>query len=153
MDTTKLTAVVGLLIALSAASERLVEIIKGFVPWLNTEKPDAATEGHRKATLQILAVVAGIGTTLLAKPSIPSELLPSGKLSFIALGLLASGGSGLWNSVLTYLLEIKNIKENLAKVSAEKADMAKKITANVANNSIDKAVAADSLGKLAAVSS
>jgi len=150
MDTTKLVAVVGLLIALSAASERLVEIIKGFVPWLNTEQDDARKEGHRKATLQILAVGAGIGTTVLARPSIPSELMPSGFWSFIALGLLASGGSGLWNSVLTYLLELKNIKENLAIVSEKKADLAKEITANVANGSVDKAVAADALGKLAA---
>lgn len=150
MDTTKLVAVVGLLIALSAASERFVEIIKGFAPSLNTEESDARKEGYRKAKLQILAVFAGIITTLLARPSIPSELMPSGPWSFIALGLLASGGSGLWNSVLTYLLEIKNIKENLATVSAEKADMAKRITANVANNSVDRALAADSLGKLAA---
>jgi hypothetical protein len=35
MDTTKLTTVISLLIALSIASERLVDIIKGLVPWLN----------------------------------------------------------------------------------------------------------------------
>jgi hypothetical protein len=34
MDTTKLTTVISLLIALSIASERLVDIIKGLVPWL-----------------------------------------------------------------------------------------------------------------------
>lgn len=148
MGTTNLVAVVGLLVALSAASERFVEIIKGFVPSLNTERDTPEKEGYRKATLQILAVVAGILTTFLARPSIPPELMPSGKLSFIALGLLASGGSGLWNSVLTYLLEIKNIKENLATVSKKQADLAEAITANVANGSLDKAAAADALGKL-----
>jgi hypothetical protein len=149
MDTTKLVAIVGLLVALSAASERLVEIIKGLSGWLNDEKADPVKERQRKAALQFLAVLAGIGTTLLARPSIPAELLPKGMLSFVALGLLASGGSGLWNSVLTYLLEIKNIKENMAAVSAKKAEMAKTITAEAAtNDNIDTMAAADALAKL-----
>ena len=114
MDTTQLTAIVGLLIALSVASERLVEIIKGIVPSLNKENSDATKEGRRRAVLQVLAVLAGIVTAFLAKPTIPDGIIPAtatGVWPVLALGLLASGGSGFWNSVLTYVTKVKDIKK------------------------------------------
>ncbi len=40
MDVNKLTAIVTILITLSIASERLVEIIKGFIPFLNADTLD-----------------------------------------------------------------------------------------------------------------
>jgi hypothetical protein len=40
MDASKLYAVVSLLVGLSVASERLVEIVKGLVPWLNQARDD-----------------------------------------------------------------------------------------------------------------
>lgn len=43
MDATHLASIVGLLIALSIASERLVEIIKGVIPALNIKR-----EGPKK---------------------------------------------------------------------------------------------------------
>jgi hypothetical protein len=106
-----LPTIITLLIALSVASERLVEIIKGLIPWLNQQKTDPKIEGRRTAVLQGLAVAAGILTTILAKPAIggavsgPWASLPG----LLALGLLASGGSGLWNSILTYFLKIKDV--------------------------------------------
>ncbi len=110
-----LPATVALLVALSIASERLVEIIKGAVPPLNQENPDPAKEGRRKAALQFLAVLAGIVTTWLAWPAIDSMeglKLPANRvMGILALGLLASGGSGFWNSVLTYVTQVKDIKE------------------------------------------
>jgi hypothetical protein len=113
MDATTMTAIVGLLVALSIASERLVEIIKGLVPVLQNEFPDPAKEGRRRAALQLLAVVAGIVTAFLASPTlgdlVPAET-PHPGLQFLALGLLASGGSGFWNSVLTYVTTAKDIK-------------------------------------------
>jgi hypothetical protein len=71
MDTTKLTTVISLIVALSIASERLVDIIKGLVPWLNQPRRKPAEEGWRKAALQILAVIAGITTAWLASAAIP----------------------------------------------------------------------------------
>ena len=70
MDTTKLTRVISLLVALSIASERLVDIIKGLVPWLNQQRKPTE-EGCRKAALQVLAVIAGITTAWLASAAIP----------------------------------------------------------------------------------
>jgi hypothetical protein len=79
MDTTKLTMIVSLLLALSVASERLVEIIKGIIPVLNKENPNPNMEGWRKAGLQILAIVAGIFTAFIASPVIPDNIfIPHG---------------------------------------------------------------------------
>jgi hypothetical protein len=121
MNTTTLTTLVSLLIALSVASERLVEIIKGLVPPLNRENPDPAKEGWRKALLQILAVGAGILTAFLASPVLPVDVaMLHGFAGNLALGLLASGGSGFWNSVLTYVNKAKEVKT--AEVESKKIE-------------------------------
>jgi len=107
-----LTNFVTLLIALSIASERLVEIIKNALPWLNNKNTDPKKEGWRKSLLQTLAVVAGMVTAYLSAPFLGDMV--SGvwktKPGLLALGLLISGGSGMWNTVLSYLLNVKNIK-------------------------------------------
>ena len=111
MDTTKLTTVISLLIALSIASERLVDIIKGLIPWLNQQRRKPAQEGWRKAALQILAVIAGIITAWLSSAAIPKGVgIPDDWTGTFALGLLASGGSGFWNSILTYVTKAKDLK-------------------------------------------
>lgn len=52
----RIVEVIGFILALSIASERLVEIIKGILPWLNEEKSTPKKEGIRRSLLQILAV-------------------------------------------------------------------------------------------------
>lgn len=111
--TNNMYAIVGLLISLSIASERLVEIVKGFIPFLTTHNPDPKKEGVRKAVIQVLGVVSGIVTALLAWPAV-TAIVPSQWNTFpcvFALGLLASGGSGFWNVILNYLLQVKDIKK------------------------------------------
>src|ERR1043165_3112312 len=111
MDPTKLTTVISLLIALSIASERLVDIIKGVVPWLNQPRLKAADEGWRKAALQVLAAFAGITTAWLSSAAIPKGVgIPDDWTGTLALGLLGSGGSGFWNSILTYVTKAKDLK-------------------------------------------
>jgi hypothetical protein len=117
MDINKISLVVSLLIALSVASERLVAIVKGLVPFLNQENTDPVMEGRRTSALQLLAVVSGIVTALLAGPAI-GTIVGDGlnsPVSLIALGLLASGGSGFWNSVQGYVNQVKDIKKLEAK--------------------------------------
>ena len=109
MDTTNLTAIISLLVALSVASERLVEIIKGLFPVINQENPDPKKEGWRKTFLQFLALAAGIATAWFASPVVPGNLL-HGFSGNLVLGLLASGGSGFWNSILTYANKAKELK-------------------------------------------
>jgi hypothetical protein len=117
MDTTAvITNYVTLLVALSVATERLVAIVKNIIPWLNNKNEDAKQEGFRRAVLHVLAFFGGIATALLAKPAVSAVLSDSlnSIWGYIALGLLASGGSGFWNSFLSYILEVKNIKAGTA---------------------------------------
>jgi len=117
-----LVAVVGVLVSLSVASERLVEIIKGIFPFLNQQNTDEKKEGWRKAILQAMAVCSGIATAMLARPAL-ADMLPGAWTSFpaiFALGFLASGGSGLWNAVLSYVLNVKNMKKEEVKERQKK---------------------------------
>jgi hypothetical protein len=111
MDGIKLTAIVSLILALSIASERLVEIIKGWIPVLDQPRTDPKEESRRGSCLQILAVFSGILTAYLARDYVPAEIAGSVQGgAWVGLGLLASGGSGFWNSVLTYVTKVKDIK-------------------------------------------
>lgn len=68
-------------------------------------------ESRRRSYLQSLAVVSGIATAYLASPYIPPDFAkPDDGWRILGLGLLASGGSGFWNSVLTYVTKVKDIK-------------------------------------------
>ena len=140
METNKLIAMVTILITLSVASERLVEIIKGFFPSLNTENLEAKAEAWRKAKISFIAVVSGIFTAWLSSPILKGLLkdlidLNTSKtedyiFAILALGLLASGGSAFWNSILEYLLKIKDLKETKVKkenVAVEKAKAMKEL--------------------------
>ena len=92
--------------AVSIATERLVEITKGFIPFLNQKDLPPEQESKRRSLLQILAVFAGVIVAFLAKGSLPDGL---SNTSLVLLGLLASGGSGFWNVILTYLTGLKDL--------------------------------------------
>jgi hypothetical protein len=119
--TQNLTLIVTLLLALSIASERIAEIIKGYVPSIFKRKDNIKgkemeeEEERRRSHVQILSIACGIGTTFLTAPVLPDELLPAMDgvrwISILALGLLSSGGSALWNAVLSYLLKVKDLKD------------------------------------------
>jgi len=113
LNTEFLVTVVALLVALSVASERLVEIVKGMIPSLNQENTDPTKEGWRKATLQFLGVGSGILSAILAGPAVKETVGDAWNTMpvLLALGLLASGGSGFWNAILTYIKLVKDIKE------------------------------------------
>jgi O-antigen/teichoic acid export membrane protein len=126
VDFTKLATIVSFIGALSVASERLVEIIKGLVPWLDQANADEMKEGRRRSVLHLLAVGAGVLTAALAADYIPAEVAnPSKSWAVIGLGVLASGGSGLWNSVLTYVAKVKDIKKAEADLKMSAAVQAK----------------------------
>ncbi len=111
MPLTELSDLIAYIVALSIAAERFVEIIKGTIPFLDKKAETEDLERWRRVTLQLLAVAAGMLTAHLAMPSV-SEIVPASWQSFpgiVALGLLASGGSSLWNSVLDYASAVKEI--------------------------------------------
>jgi hypothetical protein len=112
LTATSLTFLVTFILALSIASERLVEIIKGWIPFLDKENVDPTQESRRRSILQALAVVSGIVTAFLAREYIPSRIAqPTDAWSVAGLGLLASGGSGFWNSILSYITKLKDLKK------------------------------------------
>ena len=103
---------VTMMLALSVATERLVEIIKGLIPFLNSQNDNDKYEGWRRASLHLLAVAAGIVTSFLAQPFFPPEVQARSTVPLIiGIGLLASGGSGFWNSILSYLGNVKDLKK------------------------------------------
>ena len=71
-----------------------------------------------------MAVCSGIITTWLARPAL-ADILPHAWTSLpaiFALGFLASGGSGLWNAVLSYVLNVKNMKKEEVKELQKKSE-------------------------------
>ncbi len=124
MSLERLWLVVAVLAALSVASERLVEIVKGFLPALQ-KPPEGAPPGRlreplRRALVHLLTVVSGMVVALLAAPAIPEEVLrtPRDPLGIVAIGLLTSGGSGFWNSILGYLEGVKGLRREVAELGA-----------------------------------
>jgi hypothetical protein len=113
MDINNLSSLVSIIIILSVASERLVDIIKSYIPYLDADSDKSPKESRRRAYLHILSIFSGITTAFLAG-GVMQDIIPNGLDSFggyFALGLLASGGSGFWNSILGYVNEIKKIKK------------------------------------------
>ncbi len=115
----KLTSLLGFLAALSLATERITETIKGFPilsRWLAVEKASGSTaEEFRKASIHVLAIAIG---TILAgltqdQLSIAMGIHYSGFWSYLLFGAMASGGSGMWNSVLDILREVNRQKQVL----------------------------------------
>jgi hypothetical protein len=106
-DTTPtLTDYITLLIPLSIATERVVDIIKNIIPWLRIVKKDSYHESWRMAFLQVIAIVVG---SIIARWA--SGILTNMPSNYILLGILASGGSGFWTSIQGYVSNIKEIKK------------------------------------------
>lgn len=113
----ELESFIGLLATLSIATERLVEIVKGVVPWINEAKPDPKAEGQRRTALHCLAVVAGMASVALAQYcglQLPDKL--ENLFGYLAIGILVSGGSGFWNGIVSYIGNVKDVKKAEARV-------------------------------------
>lgn len=120
-----LTAFVGLMIAISMAVERCVEIVKGVIPQLGTANSDPKKDGRRAALIQVLAAVFGTLIAEMSKSQIASAVPPSLASLFngswstaltpcLVIGLMASGGSGFWNHILDIIGAMKIKQEQAA---------------------------------------
>lgn len=110
-----LTAFVTLMGAISVAVERVIEILKGMIPWLAKVR-QGNVEGVRRAVMQILAGIVGAVIAYGVQPEIASTMpaLSAEKVGWVGyavVGLLASGGSGLWNHVLDIVQATKITRE------------------------------------------
>ena|SRR5215471_6563154 len=113
-----LTAWVAFVAGLSVATERITEIIKGFVDRLSLEKAPGKGEEIRKAIIQIIAIAVGGVLALLTYAQIQPVLkLPGDGWSKVGMsfvfGAMASGGSGFWNSTLDIVREVNKQKQVL----------------------------------------
>jgi hypothetical protein len=120
-----ITGIVAVLGTLSLSVERVVQMIKNMIPFLSKTQTNEKKEGLRRTIVQLLAVVVGAGISYLAKDQIQpllSDIFVSTEdmrwHSYAVLGLLASGGSGLWNHTLSIVEEIKKAKKNIKTASA-----------------------------------
>ena len=114
MDITSIIALLGIM---SLSVERVVEIIKGMVPFLAEKYDDKKKERWRRVTLHFFAALVGTIIALLSQEQIQPLLEDIfkgpgiGIPGCIMLGLLASGGSGFWNQALSIVEEIKQTKK------------------------------------------
>jgi hypothetical protein len=122
--TMDITSIIALLGAMSLSVERVVEIIKGMVPFLAAQHTDATRERYRRTSIQILAGLVGTVIALVAQkqiqPLISNIFTAPGVIGLpgcIIIGLFASGGSGFWNQSLSIVEEIRKAKklQNLSK--------------------------------------
>lgn len=110
-----LTDNVAMILALSAASERLVALVKGSFEWLHKPTPaDPHHERLRQWSLRLIAVISGIITAALSSDSVFGTTDFSWR-AVVGLGILAGGGSDLWNSVLGYLNSLKDEQKKVAR--------------------------------------
>lgn len=89
---------------ISAAAERVTDIVKNAIGEKFTVKP---------VHCQLLAAIVGGGIAYVSPPEIPlinTTMLSSTVLPFV-IGLAVSGGSGLWHDLLSVL---GKFKENIA---------------------------------------
>lgn len=112
----KLTVLLGFLLALSLATERLTEAIKG-VPllslWFASEKEGSTWEECRKASIQVLAIAIGTFLAYSTRDQLATALgiTATGYWVYLLFGAMASGGSGLWNSTLDIVRQVNKAKE------------------------------------------
>jgi hypothetical protein len=126
MNLPDITKLVTLLAAMSVSVERIVEILKGFIPYLNKQLSDGTAENRRRALLHVIAalfgtVVAYLGQDQISSIAAAKPLLDLHWLGYIILGLLTAGGSAFWNHVLDIIGALKTQQENAAKATAPAA--------------------------------
>jgi hypothetical protein len=116
----QLTILTAYLAALSAVTERGVEIIKGLSSYLKGPHLDPKKEWRRQWWLRVISIIVGFVSALLAAPATEAVLgevdvysFPRGFAWCLGLGFLASAGSSFWNPILGYLKAIKDLKKSV----------------------------------------
>ncbi|MCD8739835.1 hypothetical protein LT679_04410 [Mucilaginibacter roseus] len=108
-----LTELITLVLAISLAGERLVAFIKTLIPWLagnpNVNLPsNSKEEAVRKVTVMVIAFGCCWLTAYLVKQNAENDELTN--MPDVFLGLLASGGSAFWTTMLGYTKAVRDIR-------------------------------------------
>ena len=127
-----LTSFVGLMLAISVAAERMVEILKGWLPnfWLFKTNPDPAREAQRCAWIHVLSGGCGVLVVRLGHLDVFAGLHGNVQVnpwvSYVGAGLLASGGSAFWNHILDFIKASK-IQQEQGAISDVSANLQKSL--------------------------
>jgi hypothetical protein len=103
--------------AVGLSAERLVEVIKNRVPWLDAAREDPDEERKRKFWLRVMTMVIATLIVYSAQAQL-RDLLPflrgrSGLelwWSCFLVGLLGSSGADFWNQGLAIVTKVKDLK-------------------------------------------
>jgi hypothetical protein len=119
MDVSVLTKFVTLMLAISLAAERMVEVLKDWLPnvYLFKTNTDPTKESRRVAWIHLLAGVFGGVVAWVGKLQVLPELGASSWKQDVLAGLLASFGSAAWNHLLD-LLKATKIRQEQAAIGA-----------------------------------
>jgi hypothetical protein len=129
-----LNSIVSLLLSISLAAERLVTILKTFVPWLAIEQTDdkgavdLKKDKGRRLVVQLIAFVScWVTSALLVDGGFNlNGVLTIGSgpgtiyIHVAVAGLLASGGSAFWASILGLLKALKDLRTYQAAAEKKK---------------------------------
>lgn len=148
------TEVISIILAVSLASERLIELLKTLIPWLATQKSktdenteELISEKFRRIIIQLISLFCGFITAyFLAQNDNQSEydftyIYGTGeddKINIIVLGILSSAGSVFWTQILGYTKALKDVKKQEAQIDRIDAEQIKRETVLSAN--LQKAV-------------
>lgn len=118
MSIDHLSELIGILLAVSLATERLVMIIRTPITWLNDESDDPKTDWKRRLTVQLLALAAAIATTGFLAEGMwdirGSLFVGSGdnpaEIPLLIVALLATGGSSFWKNMLGYTKAVRDAR-------------------------------------------
>ncbi|MES2651068.1 MAG: hypothetical protein V4663_04975 [Bacteroidota bacterium] len=109
-------SLITLILAISLAGERLVTLIRTLIPALADDpnaikSPKAKAEIVRKSIVMLLAFLCCWLTAFMVKDNMEvSTTSEFAKFPSVFLGLLASGGSAFWTSLLGYTKAARDIK-------------------------------------------
>jgi hypothetical protein len=119
IDMTDITKLISLILAISVAGERLVMLFKTQFPWLAgapnaTQAADPNVEKKRKVILMLLSFVCCTLTAILLAASNGYWYInlggSIGEVTVFLFGLLGTGGSAFWTSILGYVKSVDDIK-------------------------------------------
>ncbi|HVZ17997.1 MAG TPA: hypothetical protein VG897_12815 [Terriglobales bacterium] len=125
-----ISSLLTVLVALSMASERVIELLKKILPagWLANDWK--IHEQLRQALLQILAGVIG-GLTAWASHAQIAAMIPTMAQflhwpAYVLLGAMSSAGSGFWNHILDAVRAIKIEREVRAELQVRQLNAERK---------------------------
>jgi hypothetical protein len=97
----------------------MIKGVPGLSRWFAVERPDGSTrEEFRKASIQCVALLVGTLVAYLVREPLSKQFGIGEFNSYLywIFGAMASGGSGVWNSLLDIVREVNRQK----KITTEK---------------------------------